>query len=179
MQVILILLNKIIFLTPKQDKKIIFSGSIDLSNIDTVNILASKFNSNKAVVSLDKVVYRISNREAPISYNNINDKNIHFDFAHTYPYSFRGASINIDKESVIYSNEINMYISAGSFDNHGTINNQGSFYFDAYSSEGSHYINTGKILTDDFVLDEFSGADSNIIENEGDGQFEIKNIHKL
>ncbi|HGJ5872636.1 MAG TPA: filamentous hemagglutinin N-terminal domain-containing protein [Arsenophonus apicola] len=162
-------------ISPAKNKAVTFSGNIPLTNVDTVNIVASKYTTvSKTSLMANKIVYRISNMPLAIDYNNIDDKMAHVNFGHYVPfiYSFKGAEFNNQENSVINAKNISMYISMGSFNNHGTINNKGLFYFDVYGSKDSSYINTGNIFTNTF--DDLYYMDHNLIENKQNGRFYIE-----
>lgn len=86
-------------------------------------------------IKADRITYRTGNMPFFIEYNNINDKNAHINLSYFKPWlvdDFGYLKFQIKQGSQLSANEMNVYVTGGSFRNAAEIDINSLFYFNVY-----------------------------------------------
>ncbi|RXK33902.1 hypothetical protein BBD39_06950 [Arsenophonus endosymbiont of Bemisia tabaci Asia II 3] len=123
-------------LNQSMNKSISFSGNINFNNIKDIEVLAYNNIINvNTQIKADRITYRTGNMPFFIEYNNINDKNAHINLSYFKPWlvdDFDYAKFQIKQGSQLSANEMNVYVTGGSFRNAAEIDINSLFYFNVY-----------------------------------------------
>ncbi|HGJ5864093.1 MAG TPA: filamentous hemagglutinin N-terminal domain-containing protein [Arsenophonus nasoniae] len=123
-------------LIQSMNKSMRFSGNINFKNIKDVEVLAYNniINANTQIKA-NNITYRTGSMPFFIKYDHINNKNTHNNLAYFKPWlvdDFGYSKFQVKKGSQISANEINIYVTVGSFRNEGEIDINSLFYFNVY-----------------------------------------------
>lgn len=118
------------------NKSMRFSGNINFKNIKDVEVLAYNniINANTQIKA-NRITYRTGSMPFFIEYDHINNKNTHNNLAYFKPWlvdDFGYSKFKVTKGSQLTANEINIYVTGGSFRNEGEIDINSLFYFNVY-----------------------------------------------